>query len=154
MNNPINAAATNRNYPLMTIILCWTGLVVMSSLYVTIPLITLFAQLFEVSTTNAAASSACLRGGDVSSGKRVTTIGFISTGFLIAGIVGQVGGKMRGIAVSVYTFILFTGTSFGPIISLQLMNHASFLITFLLLACILSIGLLAACLIHHEEAGE
>lgn len=61
---------------------------------------------------------------------------------------------MRGIAVSVYTFILFTGTSFGPIISLQLMNNASYLITFLLLACILCIGLLAACLIHHDEAGE
>ncbi|OMD52206.1 hypothetical protein BSK51_12635 [Paenibacillus odorifer] len=72
----------------------------------------------------------------------------------LVSLVGQVGGKMRGIAVSVYTFILFTGTSFGPIISLQLMNHVSYLITFLLLACILCIGLLAACLIHHEEAGE
>ncbi|KAA1181940.1 hypothetical protein BSK65_25675 [Paenibacillus odorifer] len=72
----------------------------------------------------------------------------------LVSLVGQVGGKMRGIAVSVYTFILFTGTSFGPIISLQLMNHASYLITFLLLACILCIGLIAACLIHHEEAGE
>ncbi|KOR90792.1 MFS transporter [Paenibacillus solani] len=389
-----------RNYPLMTIILCWTGLVVMSSLYVTIPLTTLFAQLFEISTTNAAAAGStfsigfaigCLIYGALSdkygrktvifvgllfltlisltlgtvhsfawilvlrglqgaaaatfspvalayavemypAEKRVTTIGFISTGFLIAGIVGQVissmlsehygwnavfyilavvyavtatlvffflpkggiqqahaniwepikqigkvfvqkqlvlcylvafvllmsfvsmytvlgnylstapyelskqeilsvrfigilgmlvspfagriskhvgvgitlrgglllaiiglasmgmisnlpllivmsilfvggialavpslvslvslvgqvGGKMRGIAVSVYTFILFTGTSFGPIISLQLMNNASYLITFLLLACILSIGLLAACLIRHE-AGE
>ena len=47
----------------------------------------------------------------------------------------------------------FPITSFGPIISLQLMNNASYLITFLLLACILSIGLLAACLIRHE-AGE
>ncbi|MNI21933.1 Inner membrane transport protein YnfM [compost metagenome] len=72
----------------------------------------------------------------------------------LVSLVGQVGGKMRGIAVSVYTFILFTGTSFGPIISLQLMNNASYLITFLLLACILCIGLLAACLIHHEETGE
>ncbi|WP_438497652.1 MFS transporter [Paenibacillus sp. IHBB 3054] len=398
MNNPINATGATRNYKLMTIILCWTGLVVMSSLYVTIPLITLFAQLFEISTTNAAAAGStfsigfaigCLIYGALSdkygrktvifagllfltlislilgtvhsfawilglrglqgaaaatfspvalayavemypAEKRVTTIGFISTGFLIAGIVGQVvssilsehygwnavfyilavvyavtailvffflpkggiqqahaniwepikqigkvfvqkqlvlcylvafvllmsfvsmytvlgnylstapyelskqeilsvriigilgmlvspfagriskhvgvgitlrgglllaiiglasmgmisnlpllivmsilfvggialavpslvslvgqvGGKMRGIAVSVYTFILFTGTSFGPIISLQLMNNASYLITFLLLACILCIGLLAACLIHHEEAGE
>ncbi|KWX88642.1 MFS transporter [Paenibacillus riograndensis] len=398
MNNQINATGATRNYTLMTIILCWTGLVVMSSLYVTIPLITLFAQLFEISTTNAAAAGStfsigfaigCLIYGALSdkygrktvifagllfltlislilgtvhsfawilglrglqgaaaaafspvalayavemypAEKRVTTIGFISTGFLIAGIVGQVvssilsehygwnavfyilavvyavtailvffflpkggiqqahaniwepikqigkvfvqkqlvlcylvafvllmsfvsmytvlgnylstapyelskqeilsvrfigilgmlvspfagkiskhvglgitlrgglllaiiglasmgmisnlpllivmsilfvggialavpslvslvgqvGGKMRGIAVSVYTFILFTGTSFGPIISLQLINHASYLITFLLLACILSIGLLAACLIHHEKEGE
>ncbi|HBS47328.1 MAG TPA: MFS transporter, partial [Paenibacillus sp.] len=146
----------------MTIILCWTGLVVMSSLYVTIPLITLFAQLFEISTMNAAAAGStfsigfaigCLIYGALSdkygrktvifagllflalislilgtvhsfawilalrglqgaaaatfspvalayavemypAEKRVTTIGFISTGFLIAGIVGQVVSSM------------------------------------------------------------
>ncbi|UNK16209.1 MFS transporter [Paenibacillus sp. N3/727] len=397
MNNQTTASAVQRNYSLMTIILCWSGLVVMSSLYVTIPLISVFAQLFSISTTEAAAAGStfsigfaigCLIYGALSDKygrktvifvgllfltiislllgfvhqfawililrglqgaaaatfspvalayavemypveKRVTTIGFISTGFLIAGIVGQIissliseqygwnavfyilaviyaltatlvffflpkgsihqahaniwepikqigkvfvqkqlvlcylvafvllmsfvsmytvlgsylsqspfdlskqdilyvrsigiigmlvspfagriskrvgirvtlrgglllaviglasmgmisnlpllivmsilfvggialavpslvslvgqlGGKMRGIAVSVYTFILFTGTSFGPIISLQLMKSGSYLITFILLACILCIGLLAACLINHEEAG-
>ncbi|MGM1047241.1 MAG: MFS transporter [Bacillota bacterium] len=70
----------------------------------------------------------------------------------LVSLVGQLGGKMRGIAVSVYTFILFTGTSFGPIISLQLMKSGSYLITFILLACILCIGLLAACLINREES--
>lgn len=396
MNNQTTASAVQRNYSLMTIILCWSGLVVMSSLYVTIPLISVFAQLFSISTTEAAAAGStfsigfaigCLIYGALSDKygrktvifvgllfltiislllgsvhqfpwililrgfqgaaaatfspvalayavemypveKRVTTIGFISTGFLIAGIVGQVissliseqygwnavfyilaviyaltatlvffflpkggihqahaniwepikqigkvfvqkqlvlcylvafvllmsfvsmytvlgsylsqspfnlskqdilyvrsigiigmlvspfagriskrvgirvtlrgglllaiiglasmgmisnlpllvvmsilfvggialavpslvslvgqlGGKMRGIAVSVYTFILFTGTSFGPIISLQLMKSGSYLITFILLACILCIGLLAACLINREES--
>ncbi|SMF84247.1 Predicted arabinose efflux permease, MFS family [Paenibacillus uliginis N3/975] len=396
MNNQTAASAVQRNYSLMTIILCWSGLVIMSSLYVTIPLISVFAQLFSISTTEAAAAGStfsigfaigCLIYGALSDKygrktvifvgllfltiislllgfvhqfpwililrglqgaaaatfspvalayavemypveKRVTTIGFISTGFLIAGIVGQVissliseqygwnavfyilaviyaltatlvffflpkggihqahaniwepikqigkvfvqkqlvlcylvafvllmsfvsmytvlgsylsqspfdlskqdilyvrsigiigmlvspfagriskrvgirvtlrgglllaiiglasmgmisnlpllivmsilfvggialavpslvslvgqlGGKMRGIAVSVYTFILFTGTSFGPIISLQLMKSGSYLITFILLACILCIGLLAACLINREES--
>ncbi|WP_239327395.1 MFS transporter [Paenibacillus sp. ACRRX] len=398
MNNLTNASASNRNYSLMTIILCWSGLAVMSSLYVTIPLISVFAQLYSISPTQAAAAGStfsigfaigCLIYGALSdkygrkavifvgllfltmislllgfvdqfawililrglqgaaaatfspvalayavemypAEKRVTTIGFISTGFLVAGIVGQVfssvvseqygwnavfyvlavvyvltavlvffflpkggvhqahaniwepikqigsvfiqkqlvlcylvafvllmsfvsmytvlgsylsqapfelskqeilyvrtigilgmlvspfagriskhlgirvtlrvglllaiiglasmgmisnlpllvimsivfvsgiaiavpslvslvgqlGGKMRGIAVSVYTFILFTGTSFGPIISLYFMKSGSYLITFILLACILCVGLLAAMLINREVAEE
>ncbi|SYX85700.1 protein of unknown function [Paenibacillus alvei] len=61
---------------------------------------------------------------------------------------------MRGIAVSVYTFILFAGTSFGPIISLYFMKSGSYMITFILLAMIMCVGLLAACLINREEAVE
>lgn len=72
----------------------------------------------------------------------------------LVSLVGQLSGKMRGIAVSVYTFILFAGTSFGPIISLYFMKSGSFLITFLLLAMILCVGLLAACLIHRDETVE
>lgn len=72
----------------------------------------------------------------------------------LVSLVGQLGGKMRGIAVSVYTFILFTGTSFGPVISLYSMKSGSYLITFILLACILCVGLLAAMLINREEADE
>lgn len=72
----------------------------------------------------------------------------------LVSLVGQLGGKMRGIAVSVYTFILFTGTSFGPMISLYSMKSGSYLITFILLACILCVGLLAAMLINREEADE
>lgn len=37
-------------------------------------------------------------------------------------LVGQLGGKSRGIAVSIYTFILFLGTSIGPVISIYLMK--------------------------------
>ncbi|AZS18315.1 MFS transporter [Paenibacillus lutimineralis] len=72
----------------------------------------------------------------------------------LVSLVGQLGGKMRGIAVSGYTFILFTGTSFGPMISLYSMKSGSYLITFILLACILCVGLLAAMLINREEADE
>lgn len=72
----------------------------------------------------------------------------------LVSLVGQLSGKMRGIAVSVYTFILFAGTSFGPIISLYFMKSGSYVITFILLAMILCVGLLAACLINREEAVE
>ncbi|MEJ8547226.1 MFS transporter [Brevibacillus borstelensis] len=69
-------------------------------------------------------------------------------------LVGQLAGKSRGIAVSVYTFILFAGTSLGPVLSIFLMRTGSFAQTFLLLALVLSIGLLAACLIRGEIPEE
>lgn len=163
MSNLHSSAATNsdvrRNYSVMTAVLCWTGMAVMSSLYVTIPLITMFSERYGVSPTEAAATGSvfsigfaigCLLYGALSdkygrkqvictglialslisvmlgfvdplgwvialrglqgaaaatfspvalayavemfpAEKRVTTIGFISTGFLVAGIAGQVG---------------------------------------------------------------
>ncbi|MNE71613.1 Major Facilitator Superfamily protein [compost metagenome] len=72
----------------------------------------------------------------------------------LVSLVGQLGGKARGIAVSVYTFVLFAGTSLGPIISIRFMEMGSYLLTFVLLALILSIGLLAALLIHREIPEE
>ncbi|GAA3407433.1 MFS transporter [Paenibacillus hodogayensis] len=65
-------------------------------------------------------------------------------------LVGQLGGPLQGIAVSVYTFILFAGTSLGPIIAIQCMKTGSFPLTFILLAVVLGIGLLAACLIRNK----
>ncbi|ASJ52474.1 MFS transporter [Brevibacillus formosus] len=69
-------------------------------------------------------------------------------------LIGQLGGKSRGIAVSVYTFILFSGTSLGPILSIRFMNFGSYGLTFVLLAIVLGIGLLAACLIRSDSAVE
>ncbi|TBL81386.1 MFS transporter [Paenibacillus thalictri] len=69
-------------------------------------------------------------------------------------VVGESGGKSRGIAVSVYTFILFTGTSLGPIISINLMKLGSYLAAFCLLGLVLGIGFLAACLIRRGKAEE
>ncbi len=66
-------------------------------------------------------------------------------------LVGKLGGKARGIAVSVYTFILFAGTSLGPVISFQFLKTNSFPLAFILLALVLGIGLLAACLIRDES---
>lgn len=75
----------------------------------------------------------------------------------LVSLIGQLGGKSRGIAVSVYTFILFSGTSLGPIVSIHFMKTYSYLITFVLLALVLGFGLLSASLIHRdtpEERGE
>jgi predicted MFS family arabinose efflux permease len=69
-------------------------------------------------------------------------------------IVGQFGGQSRGIAVSVYTFILFSGTSLGPIIAIQCMRTDSFSLTFILLALVLGIGFWAACLIRNDVPKE
>ncbi len=154
--NPIKEPS--KNYFLMTGVLFWAGLVIMSSLYITIPLIITFTDIFKVTPTQAAWTSSsfsfcfaigCLFYGPLSdrfgrktvilSGlsilavisllmglitnlswlilfralqgaaaatfspvalayavevfppqKRVMTIGFISTGFLMAGITGQI----------------------------------------------------------------
>ncbi|MGG1535096.1 MFS transporter [Brevibacillus agri] len=45
-------------------------------------------------------------------------------------LIGQLAGKLRGLAVSVYTFILFAGTSVGPILSIHWMKTASYAVTF------------------------
>ena len=142
----------------MTFVLCWSGLVIMSSLYITIPLISTFTDIFKVTPTQAAWTSSsfsfcfaigCLFYGPLSDRfgrktvillglsilavisllmglitdlswlilfrglqgaaaatfspvalayvvevfppqRRVMTIGFINTGFLMAGIIGQI----------------------------------------------------------------
>ncbi len=43
---------SEKNYTIMTAVLCWSGMVVMSSLYVTIPLIALFSNIFNTSLTH------------------------------------------------------------------------------------------------------
>lgn len=65
----------------------------------------------------------------------------------LVSLVGELGGKLRGIAVSVYTFVLFAGTSIAPILSIQFMRSGSYLLTFLMIALVLAIGLTAACFI-------
>ncbi|MCM3728820.1 MFS transporter [Neobacillus cucumis] len=157
-NVKVNHKTSERSDSLITAILFWTGLVVVSSLYITIPLVSIFAEAFNVSTSQAAwtgsAFSFCyavsfLFFGPLSdrygrkqiklfglivltivtplvglitslswvialraiqgiaaatfapaalsyvvehfpAEKRVTTTGFVSTGFLMSGIVGQV----------------------------------------------------------------
>ncbi|GMR66972.1 MFS transporter [Bacillus sp. MN7755] len=74
----------------------------------------------------------------------------ISVPSLVA-LVGQLGGKARGIAVSIYTFILFLGTSIGPLISIYLMKIGSYAQTFILLGMILFIGFIASLFINNEH---
>lgn len=65
-------------------------------------------------------------------------------------LVGQLGWKMGGIAVSMYTVILFAGTSVAPIISVYFMKTGSFTLAFILLATTLSIGLVSAIMIKIQ----
>ncbi|MEK5550624.1 MFS transporter [Paenibacillus sp. FSL L8-0689] len=68
----------------------------------------------------------------------------LSVPSLIA-IVGQLGGAARAIAVSLYTFILFAGTSLAPMLSIRLMgNGGNQMTTFMLLAAVLSVGFIAS----------
>jgi predicted MFS family arabinose efflux permease len=52
--NHISKSKNSLNYSLMTIILFWCGLIVMSSMYLTIPLISLFTSTLNVSSNLAA----------------------------------------------------------------------------------------------------
>ncbi|WP_245592239.1 MFS transporter [Ectobacillus panaciterrae] len=54
MTQPANTTSYNKNYSLMTTILFWCGLVILTSMYITIPLTTVFIQSFHVSSTQAA----------------------------------------------------------------------------------------------------
>ncbi|MGM0922235.1 MAG: MFS transporter [Bacillota bacterium] len=153
-----NSMIYERNYSLMTAILFWCGLVVVSSVYLTIPLADIFNEVFEATAAQAAWTSSafslfyaigCLFTGPLSDRygrkrvilfglaaltiitgvlgsanslsaliilrsiqgiaaatfppvavtyivemfppeKRVTAIGFVSSGFLMAGVVGQI----------------------------------------------------------------
>ncbi|MFJ7920181.1 MFS transporter [Lysinibacillus fusiformis] len=67
-------------------------------------------------------------------------------------LVSQLGWNMGGIAVSMYTVILFAGTSVAPFISVYLIQTGSFTVAFLLLATTLSIGLVSALMIKSGKS--
>lgn len=69
----------------------------------------------------------------------------------LVSLVGQLGWNMGGIAVSMYTVILFAGTSVAPMISVYFMKTGSFTFAFILLATTLSIGLISAMMIRIER---
>lgn len=66
-------------------------------------------------------------------------------------LVSQLGWNMGGIAVSMYTVILFAGTSVAPFISVYLIQSGSFTVAFLLLATTLSTGLVSALMINSGK---
>lgn len=75
----------------------------------------------------------------------------LSVPSLIA-IVGQLGGAARAIAVSLYTFVLFAGTSLAPTLSIRLMgNGSNQTTTFMMLATVLSLGFIASVLIRSHQ---
>ncbi|MFP7737486.1 MFS transporter [Priestia aryabhattai] len=67
-------------------------------------------------------------------------------------LVGQLGGAARGVAVSLYMFILFIGATIGPVISVNLLKTGSYTLTFEVLAMLLGIGLIVSFLIKKESA--
>ncbi|WP_336637629.1 MFS transporter [Lysinibacillus fusiformis] len=67
-------------------------------------------------------------------------------------LVSQLGWNMGGIAVSMYTVILFAGTSVAPFISVYFIQTGSFTVAFLLLATTLSIGLVSALMIKSGRS--
>ncbi|BBB90212.1 MAG TPA: MFS transporter [Methylomusa anaerophila] len=69
----------------------------------------------------------------------------------VVAIIGRLGGKVRGAAISAYTFILFAGASIGPILTLNILKSGSYFFTFLALAFFLCFGLLASFFIRMED---
>lgn len=55
-------------------------------------------------------------------------------------LIGNLGGKSRGVAVSLYTFILFIGATLGPVVALNLLKTGSYILPFEVLAAFLCIG--------------
>ncbi|MFD1992366.1 MFS transporter [Paenibacillus nicotianae] len=156
--NENNSTLSEGSYSKMTVLLCWAGMIIMCSLYLTIPLSSIFTTQFNIDSTQAGLTGSlfslgfaigCLFYGALAdkygrkkvmtiglsalaiitiligcthhfaillllrsmqgvaaasfspvalayivaifpNHRKVTTIGFVSTGFLIAGIVGQV----------------------------------------------------------------
>lgn len=85
----------------------------------------------------------------------VSSILFV-TGIAIAvptliALIGRLGGRARGAAVSAYTFILFAGASIGPILALNVLESGSYFFTFLALALCLCSGLLASFFIRMAD---
>lgn len=174
----INAKSEEANFSLITAILTWCGLVIVSSLYITIPMVSTFADVFHVTPSQSSLVSSsfsltyaigflffgtlsekygrkqtmlyglialCLltpilgfvhslpwliilraiQGFAAASfapvvlayivelypiKKRMTTIGFVSTGFLMAGIIGQVFSSMISISLGwSYVFYILGG---------------------------------------------
>lgn len=57
-------------------------------------------------------------------------------------LVGQLGGNEKGIATSIYTFILFIGASIGPLLATLILKTGNTNLPFIVFGCILTVGLL------------
>ncbi|AKN30876.1 MFS transporter [Clostridium carboxidivorans P7] len=81
----------------------------------------------------------------------IFVIGIAITTPTLISLIGVLGGKTRGSAVSMYTFILFLGASIGPVLTMRLLKTGSYTITFTSLAACLVIGILATFFINLEK---
>ncbi|RLL42055.1 MFS transporter [Oceanobacillus piezotolerans] len=69
-------------------------------------------------------------------------------------VVGGLGGQNRAIASSLYTFILFVGATFGPMISIPLMKETNFTITMLVLSAVIGAGLAISFLLTKKVESQ
>lgn len=81
-------------------------------------------------------------------------IGIAITVPTLISLIGQLGGAIRGAAVSVYTFILFLGASIGPIFTFSILKSGNFLVAFLSLAIIMFIGVISTIFINIKKVEE
>ena len=111
------SATNQRNYSVMTLILYWSGIAVMSSLYVTIPLLSIFADTYGISLTQAAATGS------------VFSLGF-AIGCLIYGVLSDKYGRKKIIliglmALTFISFLLGTVDHFSWIVVLRGLQGAA-----------------------------
>ncbi|MBB6447727.1 MFS transporter [Bacillus benzoevorans] len=67
-------------------------------------------------------------------------------------LVGQLGGNEKGVATSIYTFILFIGASLGPIIATFILKTGSSTMPFFVFGAILTVGIVLSIMIHSLTA--
>ena len=67
-------------------------------------------------------------------------------------LVGQLGGNEKGVATSIYTFILFIGASLGPIIATLILKTGSSTLPFFIFGVLLTIGIFLSIMIHSLAA--
>lgn len=124
MNQTAVLEQYNKNYPIMTVILFWCGLVILTSMYITIPLADVFTQAFQISAGQAAwigsSFSLCYALGCLLYGPFSDRYG--RKAFLIAGIIGlTVVTVALGLVDSYYGLIVLRGVqglvaaAFAPI---------------------------------------
>ncbi|MFK7696255.1 MFS transporter [Paenibacillus sp. HJGM_3] len=65
-------------------------------------------------------------------------------------LIGQIAGEIRAIAVSFHMFMVFIGASLGPILSIYLINHGGYLLSFEVSAGLLFLSLLVPFFIRLE----
>lgn len=69
----------------------------------------------------------------------------------IISLIGSLGGESRGVAVTLYTFILFTGATLGSVIALNLLRTGSYFLTFETLATILCASFLVSFILRINK---
>ncbi|MFK2825291.1 MFS transporter [Bacillus sp. B190/17] len=90
--------------------------------------------LFSVGVSNSIFMIACM--------SIVFTAGISITVPSLISLLGQIGGKEKASAMSLYSFFLFVGSTIGPMIAVFLMKTGNYVLTFGMIAALLTFGFL------------